>query len=73
MNEDSPWLEKRNHKESGRCCACGTRKYNAFFYDWYVHPAVRHLFDKKDWYNGKICLKCAKREIGTKSINKLKE
>ena len=69
---DKLWIAKRESKESGNCYACGTYKNRAYFYDWYTHPAIRHLFDKKDWYNGKICLKCAKRETGTKPRSDLK-
>ena len=63
---DRLWIVKREFKESGNCFACGTYKHTTYFYDWYKHPAIRLLFDKKDRYNGKICLKCAKRETGTK-------
>lgn len=60
----STWITKRAYKETDVCSACGTCKMNAYFYDWYKHPAVSKLF--KDTYNGKICLKCARRESGTK-------
>ena len=59
-------IVKRKKKESGVCFACGTHKLNTYFYDWYKHKAIERLFEKKDRYNGKICLKCAKREAGNK-------
>ena len=62
----SSYINKRKDKEVGVCYACGTYKHKAFFYDWYVHPAIKSLFKEKDWYIGKICLKCAKREAGNK-------
>tara|TARA_R100000278_G_C5402558_1_gene140101 strand:- start:185 stop:397 length:213 start_codon:yes stop_codon:yes gene_type:complete len=67
--ERSKYLAKRKKKEVGVCYACGTRKVNAYFYDWYKHPAIALLFEEKDRYNGKICLKCAKREAGNKHHN----
>ena len=64
-------IVKRKYKEVGVCCACGTYKHKAIFYDWYVHPAIKSLFRKDEWHIGMICLKCARREAGTKHRNKL--
>ena len=62
---------KRDSKETGVCVTCETYKHRAIFYDFYIHPAIQHLFKEKDWYKGKICLKCAKRELGNKHYNLL--
>ena len=64
--EKNSHLVKRKTKEIGVCYACGTYKHKTYFYDWYVNPAIRGLFKEIDWYIGKICLKCAKREAGNK-------
>ena len=67
----SSYINKRKDKEVGVCYACGTYKHKAFFYDWYVHPAIKSLFKEEVWYKGKICLKCARREAGNKHKDKL--
>lgn len=65
------WISKRDKKETGKCCACGTYKMNAQFYDWYSHPCISKLLQDK--YHGKICIKCAKREAGTKHFKDLND
>ena len=62
----SSYISKRKDKEVGVCCACGTYKHKTIFYDWYVNPAIKSLFREDEWHIGIICLKCAKREAGTK-------
>ena len=67
----SDHIVKRKYKEVGVCCACGTYKHKTIFYDWYIHPAIKSLFREDEWHKGMICLKCARREAGTKHRKKL--
>lgn len=66
---ESRWIVKQPRKQQNKCCACGTYKVNAQFYDWYVHPCISGLF--KDTMIGIICIKCAKREAGTKHFREI--
>jgi len=56
-------LQRRDRKETRSCECCGTPKMKSYFYDWYS------AFDGS--FLAVICLKCAKRESGSR--HKLEE
>ena len=53
-------------KKTGKCECCGDYKMNSQTYKWYS------LFDSKLLHEH-ICLKCAKRELGSKNKKAHKE
>ena len=58
-------LSLRDRLEERACFSCGKYKMKAQFYNWYSIVEQRLL--------GVICGKCAKRETGSKHIERLKE
>tara|TARA_Y100000310_G_scaffold336027_1_gene419530 strand:+ start:92 stop:280 length:189 start_codon:yes stop_codon:yes gene_type:complete len=53
-------------KTSGKCKCCGNYKMKSQFYKWYSPFDNRLIYDM-------ICIKCAKREFGSKRAKAFKE
>ena len=63
------WLLRKDKKQTRVCSSCGTYKMNAMFYDWYHHPALSFLGERRI---GVICTPCANREAGSKHWKEIK-
>ena len=57
------WLLPRDKKEARACDSCHSYKLQAIFFDWYPHPSLSFLGDRRI---GVICTPCAKREAGSR-------
>tara|TARA_R100000808_G_scaffold25034_1_gene60691 strand:+ start:15174 stop:15392 length:219 start_codon:yes stop_codon:yes gene_type:complete len=64
-------LEALGLKYHTECKMCGTKKEKQKLYNLYPHPAAINLL--VDTSPIAICVKCVKRELGTKNLEELHE
>ena len=64
-------IEALGLKYHETCSMCGTKKTRQTMYNLYPHPAVINLV--VDPGPKPVCIKCAKRELGSKNLKELNE
>jgi len=62
-------LEALGLKYHTKCTMCGEKKLKQKLYNLYPHPAVINMV--VDVSPKMVCVKCVKRELGTKNLKEL--
>ena len=64
-------IEALGLKYHETCSMCGTKKTRQTMYNLYPHPAVIKLVVVTE--PKQVCIKCAKRELGSKNLKEFNE
>ena len=64
-------IEALGLKYHETCSICGTKKTRQTMYNLYPHPAVIKLVIATE--SKQVCIKCIKRELGSKNLKEFNE